>query len=303
MPPILRIFLVLGGALLASCLASPWIYLGCQALAAAGILPALADFPFHRYFSRVTQIAVIGGGLYLLWSLHIRSLAEFGLEKNRVRWTDLCAGVFLAAIPVAILTMLMVHLDFYKWREDPSFSVAIRIIGTAFVVGAIEEFLFRGVLLGLAVRAFGVAGAVVSVSLFFAVVHFLKPAKLRADSVNWASGFEQVAAIPAGWPSIDLVVWGVLTLFLAGLLLAVVTLKTRSLWLAIGIHAGWILGQQGTNWLAKYRVKPPEAALPWVGPSLVSGVVPTGILPLMALLVCALLVLGYFWVVRPFRLK
>jgi len=83
------------------------------------------------------------------------------------------------------------------------------------------------------------------------------------------------------------------TLFAAGMLLAWAAVRTRSLWLPIGLHAGWILGQQGLNWLAKYRVKPPEEFLPWIGPSLVSGVVPTGLLPLAAFAVTAAATAAY----------
>ena len=34
----------------------------------------------------------------------------------------------------------------------------------------------------------------------------------------------------------------------------------------------------------KYRVKPPEALMPWIGPNVVSGAVPTGLVPLGVLL-------------------
>ena len=49
----------------------------------------------------------------------------------------------------------------------------------------------------------------------------------------------------------------------------------------------WIFCQQGLQWLAKYRVQPPEALLPWIGPNVVSGAVPIGLLPLGVLLLTA----------------
>jgi membrane protease YdiL (CAAX protease family) len=83
---------------------------------------------------------------------------------------------------------------------------------------------------------------------------------------------------------------------LVGLLLAAVTLRTRSLWLAIGLHAGWILGQQGFLTVARFRVKPEDAMLPWVGPNLVSGAVPTGLIPVAVLVFSAAIV--WLWVRR-----
>jgi hypothetical protein len=71
------------------------------------------------------------------------------------------------------------------------------------------------------------------------------------------------------------------------MILAFATIRTRSLWLAIGLHAGWIFCQQTLQWLAKFRVKPPEALLPWIGPNVVSGAVPTGLVPLSVLLLTA----------------
>ena len=80
---------------------------------------------------------------------------------------------------------------------------------------------------------------------------------------------------------------------LAGLLLAVMTLRTRSLFLPIGLHAGWIIGQQGLQWVAKFHVRPQEALLPWIGPNVVSGAVPTGLIPAGILLLTVALAITY----------
>jgi hypothetical protein len=66
---------------------------------------------------------------------------------------------------------------------------------------------------------------------------------------------------------------------LAGILLAVATIRTRSLFLAIGLHAGWIFGQQGIQILGKFGIQPSDRLLPWVGENVVSGAVPTGLVP------------------------
>lgn len=170
----------------------------------------------------------------------------------------------------------------------------IRILCTASVVAVLEEFLFRGVILGLFLRVMRPATAAVLSSLIFAVVHFMKVAKPTVEvSVNWLSGFAQMLHIFSGAPPWPLIGWGLLSLFLAGLLLALATLWTRSLFLAIGLHAGWIIGQQGLQWLAKFRIKSPGELLPWVGPNVVSGGVPTGIIPILVLLSTAGLIILY----------
>jgi membrane protease YdiL (CAAX protease family) len=130
--------------------------------------------------------------------------------------------------------------------------------------------------------------------MYFAAVHFLKTSRAALDApVTWTSGFEQLPLLLSGAPAWPLVKWGFLSLFVAGILLAVITIRTRSLYLAIGVHAGWILGQQGLQLISKFRVDPPQALLPWVGPNVVSGAVPTGIVPVAVLMMTGLLLWIY----------
>jgi membrane protease YdiL (CAAX protease family) len=118
--------------------------------------------------------------------------------------------------------------------------------------------------------------------------------------VGWLSGFQQVPLAFSSAPPWPLLGWGVLSLFIAGLLLAYATLRTRSLFIPIGLHAGWILGQQSLQLIAQFRPKPPDSFLPWVGPNVVSGAVPTGLIPAFVLLATSLFVWIYLRrVARP----
>jgi len=285
--PLGKIGLVAAGVLLAACVLAPPFYWAGQAL--REIWPSIPDYPFHRYFSRIAQVGGILGAVGLVFWLGVRRAADLGIERNPRCGRDLLAGVFAALLPALLLAALLISWDVFRPRRDPAFEALGRILLTACVVAAVEEFLFRGVLLGLARKSLGTARAVVLVSLVFAIVHFLRPSKGAVGHVDWTSGFAQAAASFSSMPPPAQMAWGFATLFFAGLLLAWVTVRTNSLWMAAGVHAGWILGQQGLNWFAKFRIKPPEEFLPWAGPALVSGVVPTGLLPLGALvLACGL---------------
>ncbi len=293
-PVLLPLLAYLLGVVLLACLLSPPLYWAGSVLAEQGILPFLRGFPFHRYFSRSIQISA----LLLLWpafrSIGIRRLGELGIEKNRLRWRDLAVGVGIALIPVILLAIGYIAFDVYRLRGAPAPLGFLRIFATASAVAVLEEFLFRGVILGLCLRAMGPWLAAVASSAVFALVHFMRVARpAEAVAVDWTSGFAQLPQLFSSAPAWPLLGWGILSLFLAGLILAVVTLRTRSLFLAIGIHAGWILGQQGTQWLAKFRIKPPDALLPWVGQNVVSGAVPTGLIPVTALLVVGTAALLY----------
>jgi len=252
------------------------------------MLHPAVDFPFYRYLSRVTQVTAFVLLVPLLFWLGIRSIREFGLEPNPHAVRDVFAGVAFALIPGALLASLYLILDVYRAKQDLMPWLLFRIAMTAGFVALAEEFLFRGVLLGLAAKAFGHWPAATGVSLAFASVHFLRPGKQADSAVEWWSGFAQlmgfVDVVPPPW----LFLSGFVSLLIAGLILAFATLWTRSLWLAIGLHGGWIFCQQALQWLARYRVKPPDAFWPWIGPNVVSGAVPTGLLPLGALVLTGL---------------
>ena len=278
-PALGKILLYLVVVVLLGAILSPPIY---------WMLHPAVDFPFYRYLSRVTQVTAFVLLAPLLFWLGIRSIREFGLEPNPHAVRDAFAGVALALVPGALLAALCLLLDIYRTKHDLLPWLLLRIAMTAGVVALVEEFLFRGVLLGLAAKAFGPWPAAAGVSLAFAGVHFLRPGKQEELVVKWSSGFEQIMGFVGALPPPWLFFFGFVSLLIAGLILAAATLWTRSLWLAIGLHAGWIFCQQALQWLARYGVKPPDAFWPWIGPNVVSGAVPTGLLPLGALLLTGL---------------
>lgn len=287
-----KILLYLAIVFLAACLLSPPIYwIGHEHLA----------HPFYRYFSRILQVSALVLIVPLLLWLKVRSVREFGIEKNPHRWRDLAGGFLLALVPIALLGAGYLYFGVYKLKDEILIAVLFKISLTAIVVAVIEEFLFRGVLLGLAAKAFGRWVAAIVVSAVFAAVHFLKPAKIVDPSVEWWTGFAQLPRLAGSAPAMPLLILGFLALFVAGLILAMAALRTRSLFLPIGLHAGWIAGQQGLQWLAKFRVKPEDSLLPWVGPNVVSGAVPVGLVPIGTLLVTALAVWLYLRYAAPRR--
>lgn len=288
---LLRILWIALGAVLLAAIVAPWIYFFAQFA-----LPVLHGFPFRRFFSRSAQVILLVGLLPLLLHWRRFSLSRLGLGRNPLARRDFFGGFLAALLPAVVVAGIWIACDVYRPRKDLSWLPLARVFLTAGVVSLLEEFLFRGILLGLAVQAWGRLRGVLVTTVVFAAVHFLHPPKVDVPVVTWASGFDQIAAIFRTLPDGRLTVLGFATLLMAGGILAVVTVRTRSLWAAIGLHAGWILAQQSLNWLAKFRPRPPEALLPWVGPSLVSGAVPTGLVSLAALgITLALLVL----VVRP----
>jgi len=62
-------------------------------------------------------------------------------------------------------------------------------------------------------------------------------------------------------------------LFFIGCILADARVLTHSLWLSIGLHAGWIFGSGTFSLLARRQA----LALPWLGKNLLVGIIPLGV--------------------------
>ena len=257
--------LVFIGALIA-----PLLFWSAQWLAAHGVFSILGKYDFDSFFHRAVLVATV----LLLWPLmrvsHVRGLGDLGLAPNP-RWgRDLWAGALLSIIPLLVCGYLLIKLHIYSFRHVliwPRFGKAVL---AAVSVPLIEEMFFRGIVLGLLLRTGRKFLAIVAVSALFAVVHFLKGPDHAAAIITWTSGFQSIAQALAGFGDAKMVASAFATLFLIGCVLADARLLTNSLWLPIGLHAGWIFASGTFSWLARRQI----VALPWIGKNLLVGIVP-----------------------------
>jgi len=290
MPAYLKIFAYVAVALTLGALAAPPIFWAGQNLAAAGISDWLAGFPFHRVLSRCLQISLVA----LLWPalrwVGLRRPSELGLRRNPSAARDVVVGLLLAVGSVALMTTFSRLSGLLLPRPDPALAVLGRIFATAAAVSVLEEAVFRGVVLGVCLWTLSRGASVFFSALLFALVHFVKPAKtgLAPGEISWSSGLAEMMNFTAGLPSLWVLFFGFASLMVAGWILGQAAVRTRSLWLPIGIHAGWILAVQTSGLLFRPAFDG-AGALPWLGPRLVSGAVPTGLLPLAGLILAGFL--------------
>ncbi|MEY2563380.1 MAG: protease family protein [Verrucomicrobiota bacterium] len=259
---------ILFGALTAPCL-----FRISQRLAAHGIFPALATFDFESFFHR----ALLLGALLFLWPflrlLRIEGPRDLGLVRNRHRFRDLALGFLISALPVLCCAIFLINRGVYTlkpaWAWTPIGEVAL----SAMIVPLIEEALFRGLFLGVLLRSGRPIAATLMSAAIFSIVHFLKAPDETTTVVSWGSGFVSLAHSFDQFSEPMLVLAGFTTLFVIGVVLAHARLRTHSLWLPIGLHAGWILGSGAFGKIARREL----VALPWLGKSLLIGIVPLGI--------------------------
>jgi membrane protease YdiL (CAAX protease family) len=115
--------------------------------------------------------------------------------------------------------------------------------------------------------------SIFATSAVFSVIHFLKAPERTSIIVTWTSGLNSVVHSFVRFGDLTLVAAMFTTLFLIGWILADARLFTRSLWLPIGLHAGWIFASGAFNRVAHREV----LALPWLGNNLLVGIVPLGV--------------------------
>jgi membrane protease YdiL (CAAX protease family) len=143
----------------------------------------------------------------------------------------------------------------------------------AISVPLIEETFFRGIILGILLRTGRKLLSIVAVSALFGAVHFLKGSEWEPPIVTWTSGFQSIGDAFAGFGDPMMLLSAFATLFVIGCILADARVLTRSLWLPIGLHAGWILASGMFSWLARSQ----RIAMPWLGKNLLVGVIPLGL--------------------------
>jgi membrane protease YdiL (CAAX protease family) len=222
--------------ILVGALVAPWFYWLLH--------PHRPDIPFRRVFDRV----FLGVALALLWpllrALEINSWRAVGYVRFAGWWRHLWIGVAVGVLSLAVAGVLCLATGgrviaispAYRWYDPGLFL----LIGLA--VALVEETFFRGGLFGALRRCLPLWPAIITSSVIFSVVHFLKArgGKVGAETVTWLSGFTHLVQIAVDLPGQPGFIPGSISLLLAGCILALAFTRTRSLYLAIGLHIGWV---------------------------------------------------------------
>lgn len=281
------------GSLVLAALISPWVYGAGKTLGARaavedlpGILEwlgaAAARSEFPRFFSRSLTLSALL--LLPVLLLRVRGLRrgvagepKASKARARKRWANWGAGFALAALLLAVLGVSLQAAGAFELRGDlPSVKKFFnKAVIPAVAASVIEEWLFRGLLLGLWLRFARPLAACVGTSLVFAFVHFLSPpdGSVIVDPGAADAGFRLLGLILGHFADPRFFVGDFLTLFVVGMILAAARLRTGGLAFSIGLHAGWIFAFKAFNLF--YDEAAQTALRPWwVGDSLRSGLLP-----------------------------
>jgi hypothetical protein len=163
-------------------------------------------------------LPAIGATFFMVRIVDRAPFAAFGISFHSGWFRDWLAGLGVSAGMLGVLTAaaLLFGGGAIRWTGS-SISLG-KWIATALllmVAAANEEIVFRGYPMQALMKGIGPWPAVIAMSILFGLLHLANPDASTLSTLNTV---------------------------LAGLLLSVAYLKTRSLWLPYGIHLGWNLG-------------------------------------------------------------
>jgi membrane protease YdiL (CAAX protease family) len=199
------------------------------------------------------------------------------LAKNSHGLRQGVVGFLLVTALFLILAGVMVLTGIFEWK-NPDETLAMLVFRAAAValgLAVLQEILFRGIAMGIFLRAMRPAAALGMSALLFALVHALNPppgvSVFDADASG--IGFELLRNIAARFSQPRVLLGTLVPLLALGGVLAYARWRTASLCMPIGLHAGWIFTNLILGGVTVAASRP--GSIMWVisGASLTQGLV------------------------------
>ena len=288
---VFKVWLHVGASVLAGGWISPFLYNAGKALAEVssekqtnGLLEWLAGLcraaDFEDFF--VVSLLMCAGIFFvpLILSLRGRSGRDCGqpLQVNRHGLRQSAAGFFVVVVMFLSIAAVLVAAGVIGWK-NPDQSVTRLVLGgwlVAFGSAVFQEVIFRGIAMGIFLRAMRPVAALGLSALLFALVHFLNPGNgVHVFDPDAAGvGFEMLRKIASRFADPPAIFGTFAPLLALGGVLAYARWRTASLWLPIGLHAGWIFVNGILASVTVASGSPDSTLWMFAGASLKQGIVP-----------------------------
>ncbi len=208
-------------------------------LVMAAIAHPFVHLGLWKVFRRCVSISAAMSLLVITTRVERRSIRSYGLLASEVGLRQLRVGVLVGLLSLAGMFAFsfaarLCHIELEADRLR-LWRTLIGFVPLAFVIGLLEELVFRGLILQQLLRYSRWLGVVGS-SVAYALVH------LRTPTMNLLTGLELGG------------------LFLLGVVLSFSYLKTQQLFMAIGLHASLAYGVRTNKLLITF----PDAATWWL---------------------------------------
>lgn len=288
-------------SLIVAAFLAPWLYSGGKQFAAYAVNNELSVFEewiaaacgraqLGRYYNRAMLFSAICLLPILIRRIrHISRQSDYTTiisitpigAKNAIIHL-LSASIIAGGILWFAGTILEIAGAYADKPDSIRFTQFIKkALVPAIMVSFIEEWIFRGILLGLWLRSAKPIKACIASTLLFSFLHFLKPPDFTSDPTHALAGFNLLGGTLHHFADPLFIVTNFATLTAVGLILCWVRLRANSLWFAIGLHAGWVLAFK-THGLLFYQTKDH-----WLTPWGINDSLRSGLVPMLALAITA----------------
>ena len=200
------------------------------------------DFPGFFKFSLLFAAGLLGWPV-IEW-LRGGRVGGQPLRKNPRGLRQAVTGFLRVMLLFLLIGGVLILAGILAWKNpgENGAKLVLRSFAMALGLAVLQEILFRGIALGIFLRALRPASALGLSALLFALVHFLNPplGLNVADPDAAGVGFELLRKITAQFADLRVVVGTFTPLLALGGLLAYARWRTASLCLPVGLHSGWI---------------------------------------------------------------
>lgn len=234
MKSFLKWLLLMAGILLLSAFLAPLLF---------KILP----FKFERILNRLIMIFTITAAVWAVWTRRWSFPVE-AMRWKGVGWSGFAsafAAGFLTLISVSLLKMTLgiVTIDFSLSSPAAWAQRILMSLLSALVIGIIEELFFRGFVFSSFQKKLGMSflPCLILTNLFYSLIHFTGGKKIF---IGPEPGFKDSLTLLTA-PFQNLLDWqavlpGAVGLFIFGVILTFLFVRTGSLYPCIGLHAGCV---------------------------------------------------------------
>ena len=219
-----------------------------------------SDMEFHRVISRTTSIS--GLVFSLLYVKYYGLLSSQGLAWRATQYSKrltFLQYMLAGALIVLALDCLLLSMEIYVFddRVDTSVLKMLAVIAKALLTGAlvglVEETIFRGALFAGLSKQINYLVAMLVTSLLYAAVHFLKYRAVPEEmTIGWLTGVQIFPAALFRFSN-PVTVDSFITLFILGVLFAMIRIRSNSIISCIGLHAGIVATLKVFNYLTNYQ--------------------------------------------------
>ncbi len=234
-------------------------------------------YDFGKVMRRIMMVVALIVFIVFRKSLRFGTLISSALKLRPGFFRQFLLGLSMAVLLILIYYGIglisgawIIHMDY-----DSAGIIILKIVEYALIaclIGIIEEIFFRGYLLQSFQENMSLPKAVCVCSLIYSILHFFKADVLVSTGFQPFVGFTTMAQFfkPIFFEFLKNLP-AIVGLFLVGVVLSYAFIKTKSLYLSIGLHAGMVFMVKADTMFIS-RVRKEHVLLFGSGSKLITGV-------------------------------